>query len=92
MMDLSELYYSDWKDRGTRNFGMRRKQDDLRHGVLRILTKDSMEEASWKKGKRHGFSRQISATGVVVQILLEGEEIARTYLNNSLERFALRGK
>ena len=50
-----------------------------------------MEEATWKQGKRHGFSRQINSSGVVLQLLEEGAEVARFYLNNNFERFAIRG-
>lgn len=66
MLDLENVYYKDWNERGTRNFGLRHKETHKRHGIIRILTADSMEEATWLQGKRHGFSRQISSSGVVL--------------------------
>ena len=91
MFDPDSVIFDDWNEKRTMNTGLRHKETRKRHGIVRILTDESMEEATWKQGKRHGFSRLIGSSGIMIQLLIEGEEQARLYLNNKFERLTLLG-
>lgn len=70
--------YAVWDDDfGSRNYGCRHRLTGKEHGIVRSFKiGDSIVEASFKNGVRHGLCRQVCADEVAIQLYVQDEEVA----------------
>jgi hypothetical protein len=76
---LVDVEVQKWTDEesGKMHQGMRNVANKTLHGIVKISSEEdgTIEEASFKEGKRFGFSREVTATQVSLKLYGKEEEV-----------------
>lgn len=73
--------------------GMRQRLSNTKHGIVREVDSfGNLHEETWKDGKRHGLSREITPAYVFIRLWQDGEKRAELPFDHSFKEMGREDK
>ena len=93
MTDYRKAEFTTWESRfdgfvPTKHayIGMRQRLSDVKHGIVREVDDGgNLFEETWKDGKRHGISREITCKYVYVRLYREDDKLAELFFDHAFK-------
>ena len=92
VIDVKNAFYTEWVDDGDRYYGMRHQSTKKLHGIIREVTKTSVQEATYKDGKIHGLHRSIRANKIQISLYREGKLLGQFAFKPNFEEISRKDK
>ena len=92
VIDVRNAFYTEWIDDGDRYYGMRHQSTKKLHGIMREVTKTSVQEATFKDGKIHGLHRSIRANKIQISLYREGKLLGQFVFKPNFEEISRKDK